>query len=381
MYLQHLDATEYRNYESLSLDLPGGIVVLHGDNGTGKSSFLEAVCLAATGDSPRARTTAEMIRGEGEYGFVRGQFSGPEQSTKVEIGLARSGARQIRVDGVLRRRTDLIGRAPVVLFWVEDIEMVRGEPSSRRRLINRELSAVSKSYDYHLRRYRRALEQRNRLLKLARDRRAKAEALDPWDRAAARHGAHIMAERALFVAALAPEAQRAHNVVTQGRKELAVSYRPTVGSLNGQTSLAREKKDAALVEDTTGLLLRALQTDRARDLRSGVTNSGPHRDDVELLLDGHSVKAFGSQGEQRSCAVALRLASAAVLREMTGQRAVLLLDDVLSELDERHRQGVFEACEADQVIITCCDQQDIPRQARASGTVFSVTQGRIERAS
>ncbi|MBN1460139.1 MAG: DNA replication/repair protein RecF [Armatimonadetes bacterium] len=381
MYLQHLDITDFRNYESLSVDLPAGVVVLHGDNGAGKSSFLEAVCLTATGESPRTRMTGEMVRADCEHGFVRGHFGRSDHSAKVEVGLARSGQRQLKVDGVVRRRADLIGRVPVVLFWVEDIEMVRGEPSSRRRLINRELSAVSKAYDYHLRRYRRATEQRNRLLKLVRDKTAKAEALDPWDRAVARHGAQIMVERARFLAALAPQAQRAHTLVTEGRKDLRVAYCPSVGMSNGQTSLLDEKNAVTSVEDTTGALLRALQADRSRDLRYGVTNCGPHRDDIELLLDGNSVKAFGSQGEQRSCAVALRLASAAVLREMTGQTALLLLDDVLSELDERHRQGVFEACEADQVIVTCCDEQDIPTAARASGAVFSVAGGRIAGAS
>jgi DNA replication and repair protein RecF len=291
------------------------------------------------------------------------------------------GQRQIKVDGVLRRRTELIGRVPVVLFWAEDIEMVRGEPSARRRLVNRELSAASHPYDYHLRRYRRAIDQRNRALRLVRDRRANAAALDPWDRAAARHGAHVMVDRARFLASLAPAAQRTHDVVTQGRKRLGVAYRPSLGRSDGQTGLAAEKNEVTTVEDATGVLLRALQADRSRDLRYGVTNSGPHRDDIELLLDGKPVKAFGSQGEQRSCAVALRLASAVVLCEMTGQRALLLLDDVLSELDEQHREGVFEACEADQVIITCCDQQDIPPRARASGAVFSVANGTIEGAS
>jgi DNA replication and repair protein RecF len=381
MQLRHLRIADFRNYDTLSVNLPAGVVVLHGDNGAGKTSFLEAACVAATGDSPRARTIEEMVQAGRDYGFVCGEFEGSERATKVEVGLARTGQRQIKVDGVARRRTELIGRVPVVLFWVEDIEVVRGEPAARRRLVNRELSAVRPSYDYHLRRYRRAIEQRNRLLKLVRERRAQAEALDPWERAVARHGAHVMVERARFVSALAPEAERAYTAVADGQNGFAVAYLPSVGMLSAQTDGGDEKDEAARVEDTTGRLLRALQSERALDLRYGSTSSGPHRDDVELLLDGNPVKTFASQGEQRSCAVALRLGSAAVLRQMTGQRPLLLLDDVLSEFDERHRRGVFEACEAEQVIVTCCDQQDIPQQVRASSAVFSVADGKMEKDS
>ena len=226
MQLDHVDLIDFRNYERLSLDLPVGVVVVHGPNGAGKTSLLEAVCVAASGDSPRARTTEEMVRSGAEHAFVRGEFITGSRKTRLEIGLARAGQRQIKIEGVVRRRDDLIGLAPVVLFWAEDIEMVRGEPAGRRRLIDRELSLISSPYWHHLSRYRRALEQRNKLLKFIREGREREDALAPWDRALARHGARIIVERSAFIAALAPRVLAAHDVLTGAQQTLAISYCP-----------------------------------------------------------------------------------------------------------------------------------------------------------
>ena len=377
MYLARLELRDFRNYQQMALSLPAGVVVLHGPNGAGKTNLLEAVAVAATGDSPRARTTGELVRAGGEYGFVRADFSGSERNARIEMGLAKTGQRRIKIEGVVRRRADLIGVAPVVLFWVEDIETVRGEPSGRRKLVDRELSAVRRPYYEHLSRYRRALEQRNRLLKSVREGRAPAASLDPWDRAAARHGARVVLERSAFISALAPEAERSHETLTAGKRRLGVEYRPSVAMPAGQSDGSDEKETAARVEEITGNLTKVLTEQRSGDIRYGTTVCGPHRDDVELTLDGQPIRVFGSQGEQRSCALAIRLGLAAVVRKLTGQAPVLLLDDVLSELDERHRRGVFEGCASEQVIVTCCDREDIPAEVRQTGAVLGIHEGNV----
>jgi len=377
MYLARLEMRDFRNYRHLVLSLPAGVVVLHGPNGAGKTNLLEAIGVAATGESPRARTTEELVRSGGEYAFVRGDFVGSEGSARIEMGLATTGQRRIKIAGVVRRRVDLIGVAPVVLFWVEDIEMVRGEPSGRRRLLDRELSAVRRPYYDHLTRYRRAVEQRNRLLKSVREGRASAESLDPWDRAAARHGARVMLERSEFISSLAPEAERSHEVLAAGGRRLGVEYRPSVAMPDAQSVGADGKERAARVEEIVGNLTKALTEQRSVDIQYGTTVCGPHRDEVELTLDGRPIRVFGSQGEQRSCALAIRLGLAAVVRRMTGQAPLLLLDDVLSELDERHRRGVFEGCASEQVIVTCCDLEDIPAEVRRAGAVLEIQEGNV----
>ncbi len=378
MHLSQLEVREFRNYERQSLELTAGVVVFHGPNGSGKTSLLEAICVAALGDSPRARVTEELVRLGSEHAFLRGSFVGGQGANILEIGLARTGARQIKINGAVKKRLDLVGLAPVILFWAEDIETVRGDPSGRRRLLDRELGGISRPYAYHLARYRRAVEQRNRLLKLVRERKAKREALDPWDRATARHGAQVMIGRSDLISALSPEVTRAYEELTGGQVSLILTYRPSVDMEARQSRQETEKDQAVLEEKTTNLLLSSLEKQRENDIVYGTTGIGPHRDDLELALNGRPVRAFGSQGEQRSCAVAIRIGLQRVVRQRTGEKPLLLLDDVLSELDERHRKGVFAACaESEQVIVTCCDREDIPKEVREGGQVFEIVEGKV----
>jgi DNA replication and repair protein RecF len=377
MQLTHLDLIAFRNYERLALDFAPGMVVLHGANGAGKTSLLEAVCLAAFGDSPRAGTLAEMVRTGAEHAFVRCEGMA-EYPFKIEMGIARTGQRQLKIDGAAKRRADLIGLAPVVMFWADDLEVVRGEPSGRRRLLDLELGAISRTYYFHLTRYRRALEQRNKLLKLIREHRERPEALEPWDRALARHGSHLMVERRRLVEALAPPAAAAHTRLTGADRPFGLSYQPSVTATAAQPELDLDKEAGQDLEVTAAAMEAALLEQRKQDILAGITTSGPHRDDLLLLLDGQPVRVYGSQGEVRSCAIALRLGLAEVVRGLVGQRPLLLLDDVLSELDERHRRGVFEACgEADQVIVTCCDYADLPELVRKTAALHEVRNGTI----
>jgi len=187
-----------------------------------------------------------------------------------------------------------------------------------------------------------------------------------------------MVARQEFIAALAPEVVRAHGTVTGAEAPLAVEYRPSIAVPSEQSASGAGKGRAEIVEEICEVLTRALEERRAADVSCGATGWGPHRDDLELLLGGQPVRVYGSQGEQRSSAVGVRLGLAAVMRQMTGERPLLLLDDVLSELDARHRAGVFAACEgSEQVIITCCDEEDIPAEVRARATVLAIRQGQV----
>ena len=378
MYLRHLELRDFRNYGHVSVEFGQGHVVLHGPNGVGKTNLLEAICVAASGTSPRARTTEELVHWGCEYGFVGGGFVGADNGAQLDVGLARSGQRQIKINGAVKRRADLIGVAPVVYFWADDIGVVKGEASVRRRLVDTELSAVSRSYYFQLTRYRRAIEQRNRVLKELRARRGRQDALGPWDRAAARYGAGLILARSEFLALLGPEVSQAHRTLTGGGQSFVMEYRPSVEPPNEQTGEAGGKDRPGLVEELAKALAEMFGRERAADIAQGATGRGPHREDVELLLGGHQVRAFGSQGEQRVCALAIRMGLATVVEQMTGERPVLLLDDVLSELDARHRAGVFAACgQVDQVIITCCDAADIPAEAGEWAQSYEVRDGRL----
>lgn len=378
MYLRRLRLRDFRNYDDLDASLPSGTVILHGPNGAGKTNLLEAICLVASGESLRAHEGSEMIRLGQAFGFVSGDFVREDRDMRLEVALARTGQRRVKVDGATKRRTDLIGQAPLIHFSADDIGVVKGEPAARRRLIDTELSAISRGYYFHLGRYRRALDQRNRLLKDVRAGRGHRGSLTPWERALARYGAHVMLERLEFIACLGPEASSAHAVLTGGTRDLVVQYRPSVACLDAQSVGAGGEERTRLVENIASEVESALRDQQGADVHRGVTGMGPHRDDVELLLRGQSARGFASQGEQRSCAVAIRMGLAAVVARVTGERPLLLLDDVLSELDARYRLGVFAACEgAEQVVVTCCDVDDIPAEARVNGTTREVRDGRL----
>jgi DNA replication and repair protein RecF len=378
MHVRRVELRDFRNYDRLEVSLPAGMVIIHGPNGAGKSNLLEGICLATSGESPRARATEELVRVGCEHGFsgVRAVWEGRE--VMLEVGLARNGRRQIKINGAQRRRADLIGVAPVEYFSADDIEVVKGEPNGRRRLLDTVLCNTSRPYYFHLMRYRRAIEQRNQLLRHLRAGRGGEEALSPWDRAAARYGARVMAERADFLARLAPHAAAAHARLSGGPRPFLVEYRPSVALPDGQTEAREGKGRAHIVEELADSLERALREQRGEDLSRGVTQRGPHRDDLGLCLGGQAVRSYGSQGEQRRCALAIRLGSAAAEVGGGGRRPLLLLDDVLSELDEASRSGVFAACEeCEQVVVTCCDLADIPKAVREEAAVFEVRDGRL----
>jgi DNA replication and repair protein RecF len=378
MYVRRVDLRDFRNYGRLGLDLAGGITVLCGPNGAGKSNLLEGLCVAASAESPRTRATEEIVRLGCEHGFVGTRVVRGGEELRLEVGLARNGRRQIKVNGVERRRADLIGLAPVVYFSADDIEVVKGEPARRRRVLDTALCGLSRGYYFHLLRYRRAIEQRNRLLRELRSGRGKSGSLSPWDRAAARYGARVMVDRRAFVGRLSSESGAAHARLVGEKGSFVMKYRPSVDLASGQKEAAAEEERTRLVEEVATALEEGLRRERAGDVERGATRLGPHRDDLELLLGGQPVRTFGSQGEQRSCGVAIRLGLARVAEEMTGERPLLALDDVLSELDARARAGVFAACDgAEQVLITCCDAREIPEPARAGATVFEVEDGRV----
>jgi DNA replication and repair protein RecF len=378
MYLSRLELRDFRNWARLDLTLPEGMVIFHGANGAGKTNLLESICLAAAGDSPRAHESHDMIRLGGDIAFVRTDFHGAERRPCLEVGLARSGQKQLKINGAPKRRSDLIGLAPVIYFSADDIAVIKGEPGARRRLLDIEISAISQSYYFELNRYRRSVEQRNRLLKDIRGGRARPDSLDPWDRSLAKHGAAVTLKRHEFIGELAPESAAAHDLLAGHTVGLLVEYRPSVGLLELQDAGTGLEDVSSLVEKIAIRLEARLREERQSDILRGSTGSGPHRDDLEVLLRREPVRLFGSQGEQRTCAVALRIGLTSVVRTATGDRPVLLLDDVLSELDARYRVGVFAACaQAQQVIITCCDPADIPSQARESAASFEVRDGRL----
>ena len=373
MRLTRLRLVDFRNYPAADLEFPGGRVVVWGSNAQGKTNLLEAVVLVCQGRALRASGEAQLVRWGSEFAAVRAEVATRQRGeVRLEARIAE-GKRQIFINGVKRRPADLIGVAPVVCFTVDDVEIVKGEPGERRRFLNLEIGSVSRSYYFGLLRYNRALEQRNRLLKDIREGRAQQDQLGAWDDPLAQAGGQIVAKRAKFLAELAPLWGEAYHQIGGAAPSLALIYLP---ALDGESGA---QEPAVTAEHAQRLLLEALQRARQEDLARNLTTVGPHRDDVELMLEGRSLRVFGSQGEQRTAAIALRLALANWIAAKRDEPPLLLLDDVLSELDAERRAGLLQAvAPGEQTIITCADLAAVPAAARQEATLIRVSGGKAE---
>ncbi|MGC9316611.1 MAG: DNA replication/repair protein RecF [Armatimonadota bacterium] len=353
MYLKSLTLENFRCYQRASLELPPGLVVVLGPNASGKTTLLEAVYLLATTTTPRSGRGRAVIRHGQSWGRVTGVFvrEGRELSIRVTLGDPsgeRSGAKVVEVNGrEVESFRDAIGRVQAVLFWVGSLEVVKGSPSNRRRFMNTAIGQMSARYLDDLSRYRRALRQRNELLKSIAARGGDGRALAPWTHALVEAGAPIVEDRADFVRSLAAEAAPRHRRLAAGAgaEDLAVRYEPSV-SAAAEGTVADE-------------FCRRLEETHRRELERGSTQVGPHRDDVLLEVDEVDVRRFGSQGQQRTAALALTLAHAQVAVARTETEPILLLDDCLSELDADRGRAMLElSADREQMIVTsaCCPE-------------------------
>ena len=381
MLLTTLSLTNFRNFRRLELTLPSGLVVLYGDNAQGKSNLLEAAYLLAIARSQRVTSEREMISWEvareGGYALVRGevQHNGGQWDLRLGLECTAEGPaveevavrKRVRVNGVPRRVSELVGLLNAVLFSAEDIGLVYGSPQGRRRYLDVLLSQVSAPYLQALQRYQRVLTQRNHLLRSLRDGRAQAEELLYWDQALGLEGAAILEGRHRALASLAPLAQEAYGQLAGAGEEFVVRYEETAPVEGEPTG-----------EAIRMALGRALEQSRERERALGMTVVGPHRDDLRLSINGMETARYSSRGQARLVALALRLAEGRFLEERRGEAPVLLLDDALSELDD-HRRGLVleEARRYPQTLLTTTDPHSLAPEAWEGAHRLHVEQGQV----
>ena len=388
MHLRHLSLTNFRNYARAEIDLAPGPVLFLGENAQGKTNLLEAVALLATGRSERAETDADYIawsaRDEPQpFARIVALAGRTQHDVAVELTvIGREGAhgnlvasKRFKLNGVARRASDVVGAITAVLFTTDDMELVKGSPSGRRRYLDVMLSQVDHRYLRALQRYTKLVTQRNALLKRIQDGAARRDELAYWDEELATDGATLLAARAAATGDLARAAADAHARLSGDRERFDLAYEPRFVDRE-----AAERIAAADPAAIAGAQLDKLQATHARDVAAGVTLSGPHRDDLSMTLGGEPASAFASRGQQRTAALALRLAEARLLHSRTGARPLLLLDDVLSELDESRRASVLAAIDADQVLITSPDPDRFPPSYTASAQLFEIVAGTARRA-
>ena len=376
MHLAHLALTNVRSFRNLAIDLAPGIYVIAGENAAGKTNLLEVVAMLATTRAMRGGPDLDLISWDAQ---VEDPLPAARLVAEVETAAGRRSlevaviahvavvgapptraGKRFRVNGVARRASDLIGQLRVVMFAADDLSIIDGPPVNRRRYLDLTISQLDPVYLRALQRYARVLEQRNSLLRRLQQRSGRAlDQLEFWDDEIAAAGALILARRAESLRALARDAaDRYAELAATTEEALDIRYLPGVPA-----GVAEALRD----HDLESHLRAALEAGRMEDVRRGMSLIGPHRDDIAFFIGGHPAGPTASRGQQRSAALALRLAEVALSTRRTGDPPVLLLDDILSELDARRRERILHvAYGVDQVLITTPDE-DRPRREELPG--------------
>ncbi|MFN8636280.1 MAG: DNA replication/repair protein RecF [Chloroflexota bacterium] len=396
MLLCELVLVNFRNYVRLALTPGDPITVLVGDNGQGKSNVLEAIYLLATTRSPRTSNDRELVHWRARrdlipFARLEARIHRDDTELHVEIlikaesdpatlGESADGVettvptirpvtKQVKVNGLPTRAVELIGQVNVVLFTPDDVGLVAGSPSVRRRYLDITVSQVNRHYLRALQRFNRVLAQRNTLLRQVRERRQPRDQLDYWNEELVRLGAYIVARRVETVAAMNQDMAPLYRELGGSQHDLAACYQPT-------------SHDPAVIGLETGAIAEAyaarVRDGLGREIEAGVSLVGPHRDDFTFMVDGVNLHDYGSRGQQRLAVLALKLAEAQFMRKQTEEQPILLLDDILSELDPVRRGFVLaQAGRAGQTLITTTDLNDFGSDLLSRARIVRVERGTL----
>jgi DNA replication and repair protein RecF len=353
LYVNYLRADGFRNFTGLRAEFGRGVNIIHGGNAQGKTNLLEAVFYCATGRTARASSERELVNFDNTEARVNLSFTrnGAVNEINTMIKTQPRCARFFSVNQVTVKKVgDILGRLLVVMFMPDDLKLVKAGPSERRTFMDTEICQLSPVYTNELREYHRALKQRNHLLKSKSD----CGSLFIWDEQLAAHGTRIMRARTEFITEITEAARNIHSRITSG-EELMLEYQPNITEPR--------------------LYLDILKKNHNRDITVGSTTSGIHKDELRFLINGIPARSFGSQGQQRTAALSAKLAEIEIIKANTGLYPVLLLDDVLSELDENRQRFLLDQIGSMQVLLTCTGVEDIIRSGAGDCRVMRMDKG------
>ncbi len=355
MYISTLKLDHFRNYDSLDLNFSQGTNLFYGDNAQGKTNILEAVYFCGTTRSHRTSRDRELIKFDSEESHLRMEMTKKSVDYRIDMHLKAGKAKGIAINGApIRKAQDLIGLGNFIFFSPEDLGIIKNGPSERRRFLDMELCQLEKLYVSSLASYNKVLQQRNRLLKDLSYRPQDMGTLDVWDDQLVSYGSDLIRYRDRFVEKLREVIRPIHQKLSGGREEMEVGYEKNT---DADTFAERVKKS------------------RDRDLYLKSTECGPHRDDLSFLVNGIDIRKYGSQGQQRSAALSLKLAEIELVKESTGHIPILLLDDVLSELDTGRQHYLLDSIGSIQTFITCTGLEEYQNSPVQIDRVYHVTAG------
>ena len=368
MIIKSLELSDYRNYESLFMNLDSGTNILFGDNAQGKTNILEAIYMSATTKSHRLSKDKEIIRFGKQEAHIRTIIEKDDLETRVDMHLRSSKSKGIAIDGVkIKKAAELMGLTKIVFFSPEDLSIIKNGPAERRRFIDIELCQLDSFYLYNLNNYNKIVNQRNNLLKNLFVNPELKDTLSIWDKQLISYGSKIIERRKQFISQLNEIIYSIHSNLSGEREKLRLIYEPN-----------SDIDDYAL----------ELEKNHDRDIRLKQTTVGPHRDDISFNVISDStngieidIRKYGSQGQQRTAALSLKLSEIELVKKLTKDTPVLLLDDVLSELDSNRQNFLLNSIGDIQTIITCTGLDEFVNNRFEVNKVFKVTNGTVEVAS
>lgn len=357
MIIKSLELSNFRNYGQLKIELSPNVSIFYGNNAQGKTNILEAIYVACTTKSQKGSRDRELIRFEDSEAHIRMIVDDDGISRRIDMHLKDKGQKGVAIDGIpIKKASELYGMMNIISFSQDDLGIIKEGPSERRRFCDMELCQLDKLYMHNLSGYEKALEQRNNLLKQLGLNSELKDTLDIWDDQLVNYGKYIIEKRASFIEEINKIAFDIHKTLTSGNEEMKIEYLPNV--------TVNDFKDT-------------LYQNRDKDILLKTTSTGPHRDDMVFILNGNDAKKYGSQGQQRTSALTLKLSELELVKQRKKKNPVLLLDDVLSELDRNRQTKLLENISGVQTVITCTGLDEFVKNRVKYDKVYKVTAGTV----
>lgn len=357
MIIKSLELANFRNYEELNISFDKGTNILYGDNAQGKTNILEAIYVSATTKSHKGSKDKEIINFNKEEAHIRTYLEKESVETRVDMHLRKNKSKGIAIDGQkIKKAADLMGLLNVVFFSPEDLSIIKDGPAERRRFADMELCQLDSFYLYNLNHYNKIIGQRNKLLKDMYFQPELKETLNIWDSQLVSFGSKIIERREQFVKQLGDIIFDIHKKLSGGKEELVIAYEPDVS-----------------IEDFE----KQMKYNQDKDIRLKQTTTGPHRDDFSFVVNGVDIRKYGSQGQQRTAALSLKLSEIELVKKISKDTPVLLLDDVLSELDSNRQNYLLNSIGNIQTIITCTGLDEFINNRFEINKIFKVTNGTV----
>lgn len=358
MFIESIELLNYRNYKQLHMDFHEGTNVLYGDNAQGKTNILEAIYVGSTTKSHKGSKDRDIIKFGQEESHIKMMVRRDEIPYRIDMHLKKNKAKGVAVNGVpIKKASELFGIVNVIFFSPEDLNMIKSGPAERRRFIDLELCQLNKLYVYHLVQYNKVVIQRNRLLKDMEYNTSLKETLAIWDEQLLRYGKELIRMRTEFVRELNEIIHDIHYNLSGEKEELVIRYEPNV------------TEDG--FED-------GLKKNQFQEMRQRLTLTGPHRDDLNFIVNGTDIRKFGSQGQQRTAALSLKLAEIELVKKIVKDYPILLLDDVLSELDSKRQEHLLSEINRIQTMITCTGLDEFVSSKFKMDRIFKIVEGTVE---